>query len=181
MAGKPIAKAGGEGILVSVDVTGDEAVKRGLAGFANLVKDLRPFWRDEFAPVYFGRVQDGFAMEGQPRTAGGRFAAGRWAPLSPKYKAWKERHYPGKKILAREGDLQASVAWNGGLGPGGVFHAFPRYVEFGTAIPYAIYHQQGTPKMPARPFLPPPDPVLYAPLLDQWIRRNAKARGAKLK
>src|SRR5262245_61857503 len=120
----------GKGGLVTVEVKGRDEVLRGMAAFGNLVKDLRPFWTDVFAPAYFARVQDIFNLEGQTRTPTGRFAGGRWAALSPKYKAWKERHYPGRKILSREGPLQASLDWHGGLGAGGVFEATGQYARF---------------------------------------------------
>lgn len=172
-----------KGIVVSLEVIGGDKVLQGLAAFQEVVKDLRPFWREEFAPRYFRRVQDKFNTSGRSRSASGRFAAGgAWAPLSPRYKAWKEQHYPGQPILVREGPLRESVTWAGNhLGPDGVFEAYPRYVVFGTRVKYAKYHQHGTDLMPARPFMEPPDPAIYAPMLRQWITRTAKQRGAKLK
>jgi phage gpG-like protein len=164
------------GIVVSADVKGGDRLLKALAGLQDAVSDLRPFWRNVFAPQYFGSVQDLFTTEGRVRGIGGRFRKGFvWARLSPRYKAWKEQHYPGKTILVREGDLRASVRWSHGrLGAGGIFDAQPRHLIFGTDVPYAAYHQYGTDKMPARPFLPPVDAKEYAPLLRNWIVRHAK-------
>ncbi len=70
-----------------------------------------------------------------------------------------------RRLLARD-----SVRWAGhGLGPGGVFIADSQSVVTGTMVAYAKFHQEGTSRMPARPFLDPPDPAVYAPILKQWL------------
>jgi phage gpG-like protein len=150
-------------------------VRTGLGAILAAVKDLRPFWRDVFAPKYFALVQDLFATGGRARGGGGKFKGGAWAALSPRYRIWKQAHYPGQPILVREGRLRESVAWDGhGLGPDGIFQAQPTFVIAGTNVPYGRYHQAGTTRMPARPFLPPPDPGVFAPLLHAWL---VKAKG----
>jgi phage gpG-like protein len=155
-----------------------DLVTNQLAALSAAVKDLRPFWREVFAPKYFGMVQDLFATGGRARGGGGRFKSGAWAALSPKYRIWKQAHYPGRPILVRDGDLRDSVRWTGnGPGPGGIFEATPNRVIAGTSIPYGKFHQDGTSTMPARPFLPPPDPQVFAPLLQQWLLKASK--GAK--
>ena len=160
------------GGLLSFEVIGLDRVLAGLASVQDAVKDLRPFWKDIFAPKYFATVQDVFALQGQGRGAGGRFAGGRWAPLSPAYAAWKRRHFPGRTILVRTGRLRESVKWNGtGLGAGGIFEAEPGFAIAGTSVPYGRAHMDGRSNMPARPFLPAPDPTVFAPLLREWILR----------
>lgn len=162
--------------ILSFEIVGGDQVKKGLAALLETLTDLRPFWREVFAPKYFGMVQDLFATGGRSRGAGGRFAGGAWAPLSPKYRVWKQRHYPGQPILVREGRLRESVRWGGtGLGAGGIFQAERQFVVAGTAIPYGQFHQTGTSRMPARPFLPTPDPAVFAPLMKEWLLRNAKS------
>lgn len=160
--------------ILSFEIVGADEVKKGLAAFLNQLTDLRPFWRDVFAPKYFAIVQDLFATGGRARGAGGRFSSGAWARLSPKYAIWKKANYPGQPLLVRSGELRESVRWNGGLGPGGIFRPEPLFVVAGTAIPYAAAHQRGTKTMPARPFLPTPDPAVFAPLLKEWLLRNVK-------
>lgn len=167
-------------VVLSFEVVGVDQVKKGLAAFLESLQDLRPFWRDVFAPKYFGMVQDLFATGGRSRGDGGRFAGGAWARLSPKYRVWKQIHYPGQPILVREGDLRESVRWSGNagsgaLGVGGIFQAERSFVVAGTSIPYGVFHKHGTPKMPARPFLPTPDPAVFAPLMKAWLLRNAKS------
>jgi len=158
------------GILLTFSVTGAESVQKGLAAIQAAVQDLTPFWKDVFAPKYFALVQDQFNTGGRPRGEGGRFSGGAWARLSPKYAAWKKVHYPGAKILQRTGDLQESLRWNGNdLGNGGIFDAQPSFVIAGTSVPYGRYHQDGTGSMPARQFMPQPDPAVFAPLMLKWI------------
>lgn len=83
----------------------------------------------------------------------GAYGSGGWAPLKPAYKAWKERRYPGKPILQREGDLMASLTED--AAPGAVREVGPDHLVFGTSIEYAKYHQYGTEKMVPRPPVPP--------------------------
>jgi phage gpG-like protein len=165
--------------LLSWQIEGGDSVKAGLAAIQNAIADLSPFWKEVFAPKYFGMVQDLFATSGTPRGEGGKFAGPPWQRLSPAYALWKSKHFPGKPILTRTGDLRESLRWGGsGLGPGGIFQATPSFVVAGTAIPYGKYHQTGTSRMPARPFLPPPDPTVFAPLMLKWIMK-AHAQAAK--
>jgi phage gpG-like protein len=159
----------------SFEVTGGEEVKKGLAVILDNLKDLTPFWREVWAPKYFAVVQDMFNTGGAARGPGGKFKGGNWAWLSPKYQVWKSVHYPGQPILVRTGALRESVRWNGsGLGAGGYFDPHPSFVIAGTTIEYGKYHQTGTSNMPARPFLPPPDPATFVPLLQQWLMKVNK-------
>jgi hypothetical protein len=158
------------GIVVSLIVQSEDRVVAALAALQDAMKDFQPFWRDVFAPKYFAMVQDVFALEGTRRGARGRFVAGgHWKPLTPRYKAWKEKHYPGRTILVREGKLRESLEWKGnGLGVGGVWEPQPLSVVFGTSVPYAA------PNQATRPFLDPPDAAVFGPLLKAWILRNRK-------
>lgn len=161
--------------FVSTSISGRDGVLKTLAALRQAVKDLRPFWKEVFAPKYFGDVQTVFASEGRRRNARGQFVrGGPWVSLSPGYAKWKRIHAPGKKILELTGELKGSLRWNGSsLGPGGVFDAHPGFVIVGTRVKHAAPHQHGVPQrnLPARPFLDPPDPAVFAPLLKAWIQR----------
>jgi phage gpG-like protein len=163
--------------IVSFEIKGVDEVKKGIAALLEATKDLRPFWRDVFAPKYFAIVQDLFKTGGASRGTGGRFKGGNWAWLSPKYRIWKAEHYPGQPILVREGTLRESLRWSGnGLGYGGIFEAYPAFAKVGTAVPYAKYHDTGTKHMPARPFLPEPDTKVFGPLLHDWLVKAQKTK-----
>jgi phage gpG-like protein len=161
--------------LFTFEFVGSENVKKSMLAMLNTAKDLRPFWRDEFAPRYFGGVQDLFETGGRTRGAGGMFSGGAWAGLTPVYRAWKQKMYPGKKILQLTGALQDSLTWSGTeVGPGGIFDTTENYVRVGTTIPYGKYLQEGTSKMVARPFLPAPNPAVFAPILKSWLLKAAQ-------
>ncbi len=162
--------------MFTAELEGHDRLVAAIGAYQTAVKDLRPFFRDVFAPKYFAGVQDLFATEGRKRAPSGRFSGGVWPRLSPRYAAWKKVHFPGRKILEREGDLKKSLVWSGRrLGAKGIWDAHPDYVRFGTSVPYASYHQTGTATLPQRAFMDPPDPKVYAPLLKEWILRNARA------
>ncbi len=80
---------------------------------------------------------------------------GQYQDLSPAYKKRKQKKfgfiYP---ILKAKGRLQASLTE---LGNPENYFAFPnaRTVEWGTKVPYGVYHQSEAPrkKLPRRPFL----------------------------
>lgn len=162
-------------LRVQIDVVGLAGVQEDLSALRAALQDVRPFWHEVFAPTYFALVQDLFATGGRSRGEGGRFSGGAWAALSPRYRAWKDRHVPGKPILERTGALRDSVRWTGRrLGPGGIFDAQPAFAVIGTRVPYGAAHQTGTARLPARPFLPTPDPAVFGPLLKAWLLRTQR-------
>ena len=67
-----------------------------------------------------------------------------WAPLSARYAAWKARRFgAGLRILERTGTLRRSITTR--LEAGALLAS--------TDAPYAAFHQYGTRRLPARPFL----------------------------
>ncbi len=131
-----------------LEVAGTVEMDRGIARFADGVSDYRPIWpviEDDF----YAQMKAQFASEG---AEGGE----RWQPLSPEYAGWKQAHYPGKPILERTGNLLRSLT--SGADPNAVKVEDPQALTLGSKIPYAIYHQTGTSKMPARPEIKLPEP-----------------------
>lgn len=165
--------------LFSFSISHDQDLRRGLSTTIDVAKDLRPFWRTVFAPKYYAMVQDLFATGGRARSGSGHFKGGAWAPLSPAYRVWKRAHYPGQPILVREGTLRESLRWSGTVGDQGIFNAQPQYAFVGTKVKYGVYHQHGTSRMPARPFLPEPDAKVFGPLLNQWLQKVMKTGSQK--
>lgn len=72
-------------------------------------------------------------------TEGESGASGKWAPLSPKYAAWKEKHYPGKPILRRTDALYKGLTER----PMAVESITATTAVFGTDRFYAAIHQRG--------------------------------------
>lgn len=119
-------------------VLGERQIDRTLARFADNIGDARAVW--EVLAAKFQRAEARqFATEGA-------YASGGWPALSPRYAAWKHRHYPGTKILEREGDLKASLTQR----PFGVEQIEPGFMVLGTDVDYAIYHQRGSDRLPQR-------------------------------
>lgn len=124
---------------------GDKQINRTLDGIVDRVTDASPALEalgDRLAR----------AEEQQFATEGG-YGSGGWAPLSPKYAAWKARHFPGAPVLVRSGDLRDSLTSR----PFGIDVVDRLTAVFGTGVEYAGYHQSGTPKMPARKPMELPD------------------------
>jgi len=112
---------------------GEQQVDRTLLGFADRARDMRPAW-DELEKRFTEWEEDWFASEGN----------GTWAPLSPSYRAWKEKHFPGEPILHREGILERSVT------KPAIAVKEPTYAIFGTDDPVAGFHQRGGGHLPVR-------------------------------
>lgn len=126
-----------------MDIAGDVQIDRGIARFADCVADYRPIWsviEDDF----YAQEKDQFKTEG---SEGGE----KWQPLSPAYAGWKQRHFPGKPILQRSGDLEKSLTT--GDDPNSVKIEGRKVLTLGTRLPYAIYHQSLAPRrvLPWRP------------------------------
>ena len=144
---------------VNLKINAKDALDR-LSKHGAKLSDLTPFWQNTAVPVTKRLFASIFQGEGQtPLTS-------RWAPLSPQYKAWKERNYPGKTILRRTDRLFHSVVNNPNL------NITPERLTFGTNVPYASFHETGTSKMPARPlfgYVETNAPMALEPLLLEWL------------
>lgn len=91
----------------------------------------------------FHQVTAGVEMAafGGEHTPGGEA----WAPLAEST-VKKKGH---DRILYESGDLLASLVEVGG--PGNINEASDHGSIYGTEVPYAIFHETGTSRMPARP------------------------------
>lgn len=112
---------------------GEEQVARGLEGFAARARDMRPAWK-QIRSRFVDYETSWFDSEGD----------GHWPALSKDYAEWKARHFPGRKMLVRSGDMRESV-----LKPD-IDVTEPSYAVFGTADPVAGYHQKGAGRLPVR-------------------------------
>lgn len=78
------------------------------------------------------------AYEGNPR----------FAPLAPRYARYKAKRYPNTPILTRSGRMRQSLT---SITSDSIADITPTTLTYGAKLPYAIYHQTGTRKMPKRP------------------------------
>ncbi len=122
---------------VANEVQLSRAFETGIAEFLDLRK---PF--SMMADEFFESMANVFSAEGAFEERS------RWQELSPAYAKWKARHFPGRKILERTGRMKRSLTTKGG--PDNVLEITPKSLSVGTRVPYAMYHQKGTSRMPMR-------------------------------
>jgi len=106
-----------------------------------------------FLEFWYERERREFEIEGDPA----------WPALSPLYRAWKARHFPGKTILRRTDRLYESLTSPGGEN---IAMVTPRTIRFGTRVPYWGHHQRGSGVLPRRP------PLVMRPA---WLRELARS------
>lgn len=78
----------------------------------------------------------------------GAYPGPRWKSLEDVYAARKSRQFGGRTILRRSDKLYKSLTRRTA---GSVGRVGKNRLEYGTTIPYAVFHQDGTRKMPMRP------------------------------
>lgn len=155
----------------SISVDGTEKASRGFKNLSSLVRDFRPVWPE--IHMYFLRATlEEFDAQG---ARGGTT----WKPLSPRYKTWKEKKYPGKPILVLTERLRRSFSVAGRKGVDQIYEENPLSLTMGTAIYYARYHQRGTKRMAARPIIQPTtkDMDRIVSRLYRFIERGARDAG----
>lgn len=128
------------------------------------LRDLKPFFLKEGSDIVYREIRKVFLNEGY----------GSWSALSPKYAAWKSRFYPGKTILRRDDTyFQAATGPNAS---DSFREATASRLRIGVTGPeYAIYHEEGTQRMPARPVFELAADRLERPLLqslEQYLFRS---------
>lgn len=128
-------------IRFRAEIDGVEVLNRGFNRVEQAISDFRPIWPAVAVEVYSINRQQ-FDSEG---AAG---ASGKFAALSPSYKRWKEKNYPGQPILRLTNALFESLTDPEALDA--VFEPLPNELVIGTRVPYAVAHQRGR-GVPARP------------------------------
>lgn len=127
--------------LLTVDVHNIPEATAWTVGMLERAQDMTPVWEAGHR-AFMLEMREQFTTEGQHLTQA------EWTPLSPKYKEWKERHYPGAPILQRTGALLASLTE-----PGNAAHVAlitPDRAIFGSDVEYGPHHQKGGAKLPQR-------------------------------
>lgn len=126
------------GFRISFSFYGDVQVDRTLARFSENVQDATPVW---------DQIADDFAKgEARQFASAGAYASGGWAPLSPRYAAWKARTHPGQPLMVLSGNLRDSLTRR----PFGIEAIEPQSMTIGSDVDYGAYHQHGDPPLPQR-------------------------------
>ena len=126
-----------------LEVAGDSALGA-IARFIEGLIDYRPVW-PAIESAFYALERDQFRTEGAE-------TGQKWQALNVKYAGWKEVHFPGRPVLERTGELRRSLT--DPYDANAVVIEQPATLTLGTGVPYAVYHQGGAAKMPARPVIP---------------------------
>jgi len=146
--------------FLSFDSAGAEPFSLLLHRWDHNIRDARP--------AFEAMAEHQLKVNARQFNARGTVETGKWAPLSPLYGRWKARVRPGKPLLVFDGELKRSMTMPGK----GIYIVRPTSMTVGTAIPYATYHQKGTPYMPARKLIGTPrkaDTTRFGKILQRWI------------
>jgi phage gpG-like protein len=125
---------------VSIEAPDAEALAQRLQRFAASVSDARPAF--EAMLPYLNRGEE------QAWSTSGAALGTHWPPAAD-----PERKVDPRMLVAT-GALRASLAGQTGESER---VATSTELRFGTRVPYARFHEDGTSRMPARPFLGVPD------------------------
>lgn len=122
-----------------IEVFGEQQASRELLRFSQRVDDMSPAFEavaDEFLRLEHAQ----FATEGG-------YASGGWRPLAPSTVARKARLRLDPRILHATLRLRRSLTERG---PDHVRRIGPSELFVGSRVPYGVYHQHGTHRMPRR-------------------------------
>lgn len=123
------------------EVAGDKLIERELLRFGEYAQNATPAFE-----AIGGLMMD---ETGRQFDTEGAHASGGWAPLAQSTIRRREhRGYVPIVILHQTGALKRSLTERDA--PHQIFNAGPQELVFGSRLPYAVYHQRGTPAMPRR-------------------------------
>lgn len=125
---------------------GQEQLSRTFDKIGQGISNLRPAFENitkDFYTTQKGVFQGEGSFEDNPS----------WAKLSPAYKAWKDKNYPGKGILELTGRLKRAATSKDAMGS--IYKLNNLALTMGVDIQVggwnlAALHQFGTSRMPAR-------------------------------
>jgi phage gpG-like protein len=129
-------------IRLIAEIDGDRQFDRSFTRFTENLRDFRQLWPGVITTLR-RIVKEQFAGQGIG-------PSGPWKPLSKAYGEWKKKSFPGKPIMQRSGALIEALTKNTS---DSIVDAKPDYLEFGSSLPYANYHQSRLPRkrLPRRP------------------------------
>lgn len=157
-------------LQITVSLPGQEPVRVALSRFNENIADWTNYWNGYFKPAWYRHVTAHYETQGAS-------TGSRWQMLSPRYDAWKQKHWPGLPIGVLTGATRESLTFPDDVNA--VWKATPTALEVGTSVPHASFLQTGTKKMPARPPLRVTSDfvVLMGRLLQEFGVKEARRAG----
>lgn len=116
------------------------AALNALGKLARRFTDVREAW-PSVTDLLRRIIERQFASQGSAGTSGA------WKPLASPYAEWKASRFPGQPILRASDRMFRSLVEQGGEN---ILEETPNSLTFGTSVPYARFHQDGTDRMAAR-------------------------------
>lgn len=154
-------------VYINISLEGVGKITKRINGIEKVIGDLTPAWKK--IGVDF-RNTERLVFSGQ----GAYGSRPRWQPLTPKYRQWKNQHYPGKPILEQTGALKSSLISKGG---NNIEIITKNSITLGSNDPKFKWHQKDTKKMVARP------PITFTKYQgDKWAKiiKDEILKGAKI-
>lgn len=118
------------------EIAGDVQLDRAFNRVDEQISDFRNFWPGAITAFYEIETE-------QFQSEGAKGASGPWTPLSPAYKLFKEREFPGKTILRREDALYESMTSADALDS--ILRPERDELIIGSALPYALAQHRKRP------------------------------------
>jgi phage gpG-like protein len=129
----------GGGVTIEIEPPIEFILKQ-TSRFQEALLDLEPLW-ELVKPIAARVEEDQFSTQGE----------GAWPALAESTIARKESGGWPMDPLVRTGDLKDSLT-----NPGRAADTGPAHMIYGTDVDYALFHQEGTSRMPARQLIPDP-------------------------
>jgi phage gpG-like protein len=127
---------------IQLQIENEQILDREISRFSNGAQDFRII-----APTLLVTIRD---IVREQFAAQGRGLTGRWRKLSERYRKAKEKKYPGQPILRASDKMFNSLMSRTQYS---IVSLRKTELIYGTRVPYASYHQNGTPKMARRPII----------------------------
>lgn len=158
-------------VRVDLDVGDRHHFDETMIGMTNALKDWRPA---------FGLLADRFLehMGEVWNSEGGATKYGQWSPLTKRYAAWKNKHYPGQRILQLTGAMEKAMTQRGG---DHVEDITADKLEVGGKGRYFEWHQTGTRWMDPRSPIAFPDSEVarWLQIIREYLSWERFARGRR--
>lgn len=150
---------------VRVETLGAKAYAFALGNIKRDMGDFKPVW-PRVAELFYRSEGQQFSSQGS------RGPSGRWSPLNPQYAKRKRMKWGTRGILIASGRMKASLVGRSADSIYDVSHGM--YAELGTRVPYAIFHQAGTSKMPQRKLIDMTDrdQLAVAKVFQEYINQD---------
>lgn len=144
--------------MIGLKVSTEDAEKM-LASLETAINDFTPVW-PKVEKIVMDMEREHFVTEGEYGTGQ------KWEPLNDSYAEWKRKTYGPKPILQRTGLLFQSLTTKG---QGHFFRSGPNFVEVGTSVSYAGFHQRGNANLPQRTVVPVPPKEIGEAIADVFM------------